>query len=76
MLEALPAERPDGSRVPFIPFPTPLYDASGTLIGAVSMLVDITDRRRAEQYAQRLASIVETSDDASISKNLNGIIIS
>jgi len=42
------AERPDGIRVPFIPFPTPLHDASGTLVGAVNMLVDITDRKRAE----------------------------
>ncbi|WP_165820078.1 sensor histidine kinase [Microvirga sp. KLBC 81] len=42
------AERPDGIRVPFIPFPTPLHDASGKLVGAVNMLVDITDRKRAE----------------------------
>jgi PAS domain S-box-containing protein len=43
------AERPDGTRVPFIPFPTPLHDASGRLVGAVNMLVDITDRKRAEE---------------------------
>jgi PAS domain S-box-containing protein len=42
------AERPDGTRVPFIPFPTPLHDASGKLVGAVNMLVDITARKRAE----------------------------
>jgi PAS domain S-box-containing protein len=42
------AERPDGTRVPFIPFPTPLHDASGNLVGAVNMLIDITDRKRAE----------------------------
>jgi PAS domain S-box-containing protein len=42
------AERPDGIRIPFIPFPTPLYDSSGKLVGAVNMLVDITDRKRAE----------------------------
>jgi len=42
------AERPDGSRVPFIPFPTPLHDAEGRLIGAINMLVDITDRKEAE----------------------------
>jgi PAS domain S-box-containing protein len=42
------AERPDGIRVPFIPFPTPLHDASGKLVGAVNMLVDITARKRAE----------------------------
>ena len=43
------AERPDGTRVPFIPYPTPLDDASGKLVGAVNMLVDITDRKRAEE---------------------------
>ena len=42
------AERPDGTRVPFIPYPTPMRDATGTLIGAVNVLVDISDRRAAE----------------------------
>jgi PAS domain S-box-containing protein len=75
------AERPDGTRVPFIPYPTPLFDASGTLIGAVNMLVDISDRHEAEQRIREsearyrdLAAIVESSDDAVLSKDLNGII--
>ena len=42
------AERPDGVRIPFIPFPTPLFDASGALTGAINMLVDITERKAAE----------------------------
>ncbi len=42
------AERPDGSRVPFIPYPTPLLDAAGTVVGAVNMLVDISERKTAE----------------------------
>jgi PAS domain S-box-containing protein len=46
------AERPDGSRVHFMPFPTPLRDEAGALAGAVNMLVDITDRKRAEQRVQ------------------------
>jgi PAS domain S-box-containing protein len=43
------AERPDGTRVPFIPYPTPIHNETGHLIGAVNMLVDITDRKRAEE---------------------------
>jgi PAS domain S-box-containing protein len=42
------AERPDGTRVPFIPYPTSIHDEAGKLIGAVNMLVDITDRKRAD----------------------------
>jgi PAS domain S-box-containing protein len=52
-------ERPDGGRVHFIPFPTPLHDASGALIGAVNMLVDITDRKKAEEAKQQLNQTLE-----------------
>ena len=58
------AERPDGTRVPFMPYPTPLHDATGKIVGAVNMLVDLTERSHAEQVMQLLASIVESSDDA------------
>ena len=70
------AERPDGSRVHFISYPTPLFDVAGKLTGTINMLVDITDRKVAEQNNARLAAIVECSDDAIISKDLNGVITS
>lgn len=39
------AERPDGTRVNFAPFPTPYYDADGNFAGAVNLLLDITPHR-------------------------------
>ncbi|HEX8301039.1 PAS domain-containing protein [Sphingomonas sp.] len=49
------AERPDGSRFRFQPFPTPLFDAKGDLIGAINMLIDVTDRRRVDELRGQAA---------------------
>ena len=52
--QELIVERPDGTRVPVLPYPTPLHDMSGKVVGAVNMLIDLTDRQRAEQALLRL----------------------
>ena len=52
------AERPDGTRAAFVPYPTVVYDADGKLIGAINVLVDVTERRRAED-ALRAANTVK-----------------
>jgi PAS domain S-box-containing protein len=72
-IEAL-AQRPDGTLSPFLPFPTPLRDAGGNLIGAVNTLVDLSEIRRMDAAAQQLSAIVESSFDAIVSKDLNGVI--
>jgi PAS domain S-box-containing protein len=98
------AERPDGTRVPLLAYPAPLFDTEGVLAGAINMLVDITaleleeqrseairldnasllkaaeveiERRRvAEELSQHFSAVVESSDDAILTKDLNGIITS
>jgi PAS domain S-box-containing protein len=48
------AERPDGTRVPFIPYPTPLRDGAGKTVGAINMLVDVSERKQAESQQRVL----------------------
>lgn len=72
-LEAF-AERPDGSRVLFLAFPTPIFDSEGNLTGAVNMLVDQTAGSIADESAQRYSAIIQSSDDAIVAKDLDGTI--
>ncbi|MGA2041877.1 MAG: PAS domain S-box protein [Roseiarcus sp.] len=69
-------ERPDGTRVTVLNYPTPLRDASGRIVGAINALADVDDRNGAATEAQRLAAIVEGSEDAIISKGLDGVVTS
>jgi PAS domain S-box-containing protein len=52
-VEAL-AQRPDGTLVPFLPFPTPITGENGELVGAVNMLVDISERKQSETQQKML----------------------
>ena len=42
--------------IPFLPFPTPITNEDGELVGAVNMLVDITERKSTEQHQSLLVA--------------------
>lgn len=69
-------ERPDSTMRDLVVYPTPLYNESNERIGAQNTLIDVTDQRHYESRQSRLASIIESSDDAVVSKDLNGIVTS
>lgn len=74
--EELVGERADGTRHTFAIHSMPLRGRKDAILGAVHVAIDVTERNRSEESAHRLAAIVESSDDAIISKQLDGTITS
>jgi PAS domain S-box-containing protein len=52
--EEIIIERPDGSRLAVLAHANPIHDESGKLAGAVNLMVDINDRKRAEIEREEL----------------------
>jgi PAS domain S-box-containing protein len=69
-------QRKDGTLVRISLSVSPIHDEEGRVIGASKIARDITARTQAEFAMRRLAAIVESSDDAIVTKDLNGIITS
>ncbi len=64
----------DGTERPIDDSAAPMRDELGAPVGAVLVFRDVTERRRAEEAQARLAAIVESSEDAIVSKTLDGVI--
>ena len=71
--EAL-GERADGRRIRFLAFASPRLDRAGRLIGAVNLLIKLSDPSAGPRATQRLAALIESSEDAIIAKDVNGVI--
>ncbi|HJR17100.1 MAG TPA: PAS domain S-box protein, partial [Gemmatimonadales bacterium] len=67
--------RKDGSLIPIELSISPVRNARGEVVGAASIKRDISERKRAQETAARLAAIVESSGDAILSKTLDGRIL-
>jgi PAS domain S-box-containing protein len=69
-------ERPNGLRGIALVDIEAIKDSGGNIVGAVNCFQDITERKLAEDAALRLAAIIESSDDAIVGKDLDGLITS
>jgi PAS domain S-box-containing protein len=66
----------DGRRLNISLTVSPIKDGDGRVIGASKVARDITARKQADEARERLAAIIESSDDAIVGKTLDGIITS
>ncbi len=68
--------RKDGALLDISLTISPVRDRTGRIVGASKIARDLTVRKRIERDARLLSAIVDSSDDAILSKDLNGVITS
>jgi PAS domain S-box-containing protein len=68
--------RKDGTEVQISLTVSPIYDDAGVVVGASKIARDIGGRKEAERAVRRLAAVVRSSDDAIVTKTLDGVITS
>src|ERR1700734_2389556 len=66
--------RKDGRNIPVLVTVYPVTDKAGQVLGASKLVCDLSEQKQADENRFRLAAIVDSADDAIISKNLNSII--
>lgn len=68
--------RKDGKRIRVSLTTSPIRDAQGRIVGGSKIVRDVTEQTAGTEARVRLSAIVESSDDAIISKDLNGFVTS
>src|SRR5215217_58932 len=74
-LETLRCTR-DGRKVPISLTVSPVTDDAGVVIGASEIARDVSDRLRTDLAVRQLAAVVNSSDDAIVTKDLESTILS
>jgi signal transduction histidine kinase len=64
-------ERPDGKRITALAHANPIHDESGNLLGAVNVLVDITDHKRAEEALYE----IREAERRRIARDLHDVVL-
>jgi PAS domain S-box-containing protein len=66
----------DGRKLDISLTVSPIKDSQGRIVGAAKVARDVTLRTQAYEERERLAAIIDSSDDAIVSKTLDGVITS